>query len=81
MPKTSHQPDAESPFIPGVDYDVLSPEQHAAEFRQPDPALEENDRHVLALIGELPTYSPTSYSEITPEEWQRIHRNIPDSFF
>lgn len=73
--ETKHQDD-DRPLIPGVDYDVLSEEELAAELAQPDPLVEENDAHVLALVGELPEYHPEDHSEISPEENAEISRRL-----
>lgn len=70
--KTKHQTDAEAALVPGVDYDVLTPEEHAAELRQPDPAVAENDAHVLATGGQLPVDSGETLSVSSKESRQTL---------
>lgn len=79
MSHNTPQSESEAPLIPGVDYDVLTPEELAAELAQPDPGLGENDAHVLATGGKLPTGEG---GEIIPlEEARKILARLPDSFF
>lgn len=74
------EPTDESPLVPGVDYDILTPEELAAELAQPDPASKE--AWFIEAFKELPeTITPEDHFDISPEEAKEILARLPDSFF
>lgn len=69
-------PQDEAPRIPGVDYDVLTDEEMAAELAKPDPLAAEYQADIIAKYGTPVGGDSADRFPVSEEESERINKKL-----